>query len=621
MSTQVPTAGPVPTGAPDTALPGRRGIAAIIVGLLAGILLAALDQTIVATSLRTIADDLQGLQLQAWATTAYLITATVTTPLYGKLGDLYGRKNLYLIAITIFVIGSVLCTLATSMLELAAFRAVQGLGAGGLFTLALAIIGDLVPPRERARYQGLFLAVFGTSSVLGPLVGGFLAGTDTILGVTGWRWVFLVNVPVGMVALALVWVTLRIPHVRRPHRLDVAGATLLVGGLIPLLLVLEQGREWGWGSPLTVALLVAGVVMLVLFVVAEKRAGEDALIPLRLFRSRTVAVGSAASLIVGTAMFGGLAVLPLYLQIVKGQTPTEAGLSLLPLTAGIMVSALLSGQLISRTGRYRVFPIVGSALMVAALVLLAQVGADTTLAWTFSAMTLFGLGPGFNMQPVVLAVQNAAPAQDIGVATSTVTFSRQMGGTIGTAVFLSILFSAAGDRIAGAFGRAADDPAFQEALTDEQVLANPANAEIARQVAASADGSGDPVAGSSVLSDSSFLSQLDPRLAEPFQVGFSEAMDLVFWVSAVVMLAGFVVIAFLPELPLRSGSPLSERVNGVQGPPGDMAGQQPGVDGTRAQGIAYAAAAPASARGEEAAAPEGDGRPARPGPGDVLRPR
>lgn len=600
MSSPDPAAGTPSTTSPAPpveSLPGSRGVAAIIVGLLAGILLAALDQTIVATSLRTIADDLQGLQFQAWATTAYLITATVTTPLYGKLGDLYGRKNLYLVAITIFVVGSVLCTLSTSMLELAAFRAVQGLGAGGLFTLALAIIGDLVPPRERARYQGLFLAVFGTSSVLGPLVGGFLAGADTILGVTGWRWVFLVNVPVGVVALALVWFTLHIPHTRRPHRLDVAGATLLVGGLVPLLLVLEQGRDWGWRSPLTLGLSAGGVVMLVLFVLAEKRAGEDALIPLRLFRSRTVAVGSAASLVVGTAMFGGLAVLPLYLQIVKGQTPTEAGLSLLPLTAGIMVSALLSGQLISRTGRYRVFPIVGSALMVVALVLLAQVGADTPLTWTFAAMTLFGLGLGLNMQPVVLAVQNAAPARDIGVATSTVTFSRQMGGTIGTAVFLSILFSAVGDRITGAFGRAADDPAFRAALADDQVLSNPANAEIARQIAA-AGGSGDPVAGSSVLDDSSFLSQLDPRLADPFRVGFSEAMDLVFWVSAAVMVMGFLVIVFLPELPLRSASPLAERTTGTQPSSADD------VPASRAQDVAIAAAAPVSTRGEATAAPD-----------------
>ncbi|MGF1662382.1 MAG: DHA2 family efflux MFS transporter permease subunit [Kineosporiaceae bacterium] len=597
------TSTPPAPARPDDGLPSPARVWAIIVGLLAGILLAALDQTIVATSLRTIADDLQGLQLQAWATTAYLVTATVTTPLYGKLGDLYGRKNLYLVAITVFVVGSVLCTLSTSMYELAIYRAVQGLGAGGLFTLALAIIGDLVPPRERARYQGLFIAVFGTSSVLGPLVGGFLAGADSILGITGWRWVFLVNVPVGLVALALVWFTLRIPHVRRPHRLDVLGAMLLVTGVVPLLLVAEQGRNWGWGSPGVLTLLVLSVAALVSFVVVEHRAGDEALVPLRLFRSRTVAVGSVASLIVGTAMFGGLAVLPLYLQIVKGQTPTEAGLSLLPLTAGIMVAALVSGQVISRTGRYRAFPIAGSALMVVSLVLFAQVGADTPLWWSFLSMALFGIGLGCNMQPVVLAVQNAAPPSDIGVATSTVTFARQMGGTLGTAVFLSMLFSTAGDRIAGAFARAGEDPAFRAALADESVLANPANAEVARQVSQAAGGSGDAVTGSAVLDDSSFLSALDPRLAEPFRVGFSEAMDLVFWLAAAVMLVGFLVIAFLPELPLRSASPLSERVNGGNGASSGSVVTSTG------------AAAPTSTRGVAAAAgpsPDGRGAPAAP---------
>jgi MFS family permease len=288
-------------------------------------------------------------------------------------------------------------------------------------------------------------------------------------------------------------------------------------------------------------------------------------------------------------------VLPLYLQIVKGQTPTEAGLSLLPLTAGIMVAALVSGQVISRTGRYRAFPIVGCALLVVSLVLFAQVGVDTPLWWSFLSMALFGVGLGCNLQPVVLAVQNAAPPTDIGVATSTVTFARQMGGTLGTAVFLSVLFSAAGDRIADAFARAGEDPGFRAALTDEAVLANPANAEVARQVTA-ASGSGDAVAGSAVLDDSSFLSALDPRLAEPFRVGFSEAMDVVFWVAAAVMLVGFLVIAFLPELPLRSASPLSERVNGHD--PGPSAGT---TDTT--------AAAPTSTT--EVHAPDADGEAAR----------
>jgi predicted MFS family arabinose efflux permease len=355
-----------------------------------------------------------------------------------------------------------------------------------------------------------------------------------------------------------------------------------------------------------VALLVLSVAALVSFVVVERRAGDEALVPLRLFRSRTVAVGSVASLIVGTAMFGGLAVLPLYLQIVKGQTPTEAGLSLLPLTAGIMVAALVSGQVISRTGRYRAFPIAGSALMVVSLVLFAQVGADTPMWWSFLSMALFGVGLGCNMQPVVLAVQNAAPPSDIGVATSTVTFARQMGGTLGTAVFLSVLFSAAGDRIAGAFTRAGEEPGFRAALTDESVLVNPANADVARQVGEAADDSGDAVIGSAVLDDSSFLSALDPRLAEPFRVGFSEAMDLVFWVAAAVMLVGFLVIAFLPELPLRSASPLSERVNGANG----------ASTGAGRVATSTGAAAPVSTRGvATAAGPSPDGNTgSAPGP-------
>ena len=294
----------------------QRQIYAIFGGLIAGMFLAALDQTIVATSIRSIADDLQGLSLQAWATTAYLITATITTPLYGKLSDIYGRKPLFSTAIGIFVLGSVLSSFATSMTELALFRAVQGLGAGGLFSLALAIVGDIVPPRERARYQGFFLAVFGTASVLGPVVGGFFAGTDSLLGITGWRWVFLVNVPIGLVAFVVVQRVLNIPHTRRPQRIDWPGALLLTVGLVPLLVLAEQGRQWGWTSAPAVLCLLGGVVGLVLFVLAERRFGDDALLPLRLFRIPTFAIGSLSGLVIGTAMFGGLASLPLYLQIV-----------------------------------------------------------------------------------------------------------------------------------------------------------------------------------------------------------------------------------------------------------------------------------------------------------------
>ena len=541
----------------------QRQIYAIFGGLIAGMFLAALDQTIVATSIRSIADDLQGLSLQAWATTAYLITATITTPLYGKLSDIYGRKPLFSTAIGIFVLGSVLSSFATSMTELALFRAVQGLGAGGLFSLALAIVGDIVPPRERARYQGFFLAVFGTASVLGPVVGGFFAGTDSLLGITGWRWVFLVNVPIGLVAFVVVQRVLNIPHTRRPQRIDWPGALLLTVGLVPLLVLAEQGRQWGWTSAPAVLCLLGGVVGLVLFVLAERRFGDDALLPLRLFRIPTFAIGSLSGLVIGAAMFGGLASLPLYLQIVKGQSPTMAGLSLLPLTLGIMIGSIASGQLISRTGRYKVFPVVGTALLVVALVLFAQITATTPLWQTSVVMVVFGLGLGGNLQPIVLAVQNAVPATDIGVATSSATFFRQMGGTLGTAVFLSILFGTVGDRIAARFADAFSDPAFLAAIQDPDVLADPANAAVVDQLAAAQEtlaAGGTPVLdGTGVLSDSSFISRLDPALAAPFQAGFADAVQLVFWIAAAITVVGLVVISMLPEVPLRTRSALEER--------------------------------------------------------------
>ena len=532
----------------------HRQIVTILVGLMSGMFLAALDQTIVATAIRTIADDLKGLEHQAWATTAYLITSTIVTPLYGKLSDIYGRKKFFTAAITIFVIGSVLCTFSTSMLQLAAFRAVQGLGAGGLFSLALAIVGDIVPPRERAKYQGYFLAVFGTSSVLGPVVGGFLAGSDDILGITGWRWVFLVNVPIGIGALLLVSKTLHLRHTRLDHRIDWTGAALLSASLVPLLLVAEQGREWGWGSTNAIACYAVGVVAAALFFWQEARMGEEAILPLAMFRNRTVGVSSAASILIGIAMFGGLASLPLYLQIVKGATPTEAGLQLVPMTLGIMSGSIISGQVISRTGRYRWFPIVGVALLTVSLFVFHYIEFDTPLWQTMIVMVFFGLGLGFNFQPLTLAVQNAVPPQQIGVATSTATFTRQIGGTIGTAVFLSILFSLVPEKITGAMRTVAPTPDFQDALRD------PANAEFAKQFAAS-QSSGGAAQSSGVLQDSSFLTTLDERLAKPFLIGFSEAMDHVFLVGAAVMVLGLVIIWFLPEVELRKGSAYQERAD------------------------------------------------------------
>ncbi|HZI97527.1 MAG TPA: MDR family MFS transporter [Actinomycetales bacterium] len=531
----------------------HRQIVTILSGLMLGMFLAALDQTIIASSIRTIADDLQGLSLQAWATTAYLITATISTPLYGKLSDIYGRKPFFLAAISIFLVGSLLSGFAWSLYSLAAFRGVQGLGAGGLFSLALAIIGDIVPPRERAKYQGYFLAVFGTSSVLGPVVGGFFAGADSILGITGWRWVFLVNLPLGIIALFVVVKVLNIPHTRRDHRIDWQGAVALVVGLVPLLLLAEQGRDWGWTSSGSLACYALGALGLVGFLLAERRAGDEALLPLRFFRIRTFGLGSLLNFVIGMGMFGGFAALPLYLQIVKGATPTESGLLLLPLTAGVMTGSITSGRAIARTGRYKWFPVAGGVLLLVGSLLMSRLGVDTSFVAASAGMLAFGLGLGFNMQPLVLAIQNSVGPRDMGVATSSATFFRQMGGTFGTAVFLSVLFSTAGGRITSAFERIAPTPEFRAALRDPAVTTDPANAPVVDMIASG--GSLPPA----VLDDSSFLIAMDEVLARPFRVGFADAIDVVLLIAAVVMAIALVLALFLPDLPLRESSGMALR--------------------------------------------------------------
>jgi EmrB/QacA subfamily drug resistance transporter len=533
-------------------------ILTIFAGLMAGMFLAALDQTIVTTSIRTIADDLNGLSLQAWVTTAYLITSTLTTPLYGKLSDLYGRKPLFLFAIAVFVLGSVACTFSGSMYQLAGFRALQGIGAGGLFSLALTIIGDLVPPRERARYQGYFVAVFATSSVLGPLAGGFLAGQPEILGITGWRWVFLVNVPIGILALLIVAKVLNLPHTPRRARVDWPGALALTAGVIPVLLVAEQGRTWGWLSVPALLCYVVALAGIGLFLLVEHRYGDDALLPLRFFRHRVFGLGTVASLIVGVGMFGGMAALPLYLQIVKGASPTEAGLLTLPLVLGIMSMSTLTGRLIAWTGRLKPWPVAGAVLMITGLALLSRVGVATPLWGSMVGMLVFGLGLGASMQPLTLAMQNAMPARDMGVTTASATFFRQMGGTLGAAAFLSILFSTVGGRVASALRTASATPAFQAALADPAVRANPADQALLRVLATGAAPS---------LDDTSFLTHLDPRLARPILDGFAASMSLVFLVGAAVLVIGLLLVLLMPELPLRTQSGLQARLTEDAPPP------------------------------------------------------
>ncbi|MEI4270261.1 MDR family MFS transporter [Klenkia sp. LSe6-5] len=549
----------------------HRQIITILVGLLLGMFLAALDQTVVSTAIRTIADDLQGYDLQAWATTAFLITSTIATPLYGKLSDIYGRRPFFLFAIAVFVVGSALCGISTSMYELAAWRAVQGIGAGGLMSLALAIIADIVPPRERSKYQGYFMAVFGTSSVLGPVIGGALAGQDSILGLAGWRWIFWVNVPLGILALAVVFKNLHLPHQRQSRRIDYPGALTLIAFLVPLLIVAEQGRTWGWASTSAIVCYVIGAVGFVAFVLAERAYRDDALLPLRMFGNRTFSVSAISSVVVGMGMFGGLLLLPQYLQIVHGSSATEAGLQMIPLVLGIMTGAMSSGIAIGKSGKYKKFPLIGLVLMIGALISLSfVVGADTNYWIMVPFMVAMGVGLGFNFQPIILAVQNAVSPREIGVATSSVTFFRQMGGTLGTAIFLSVLFSSLPTNIGNAYADAQSSAAFQQAAQ--------ANPEQLQQL----QGAGTD------LSDTSFIQRIDPALALPFKDGFATSIDFVFLLAAAALVVGFVVLFWLPQVALRNQSGVQARQSGAaQGAPtADAPAEQPAAVAANAVGAA-----------------------------------
>jgi EmrB/QacA subfamily drug resistance transporter len=404
----------------------------IFSALLLVLLLASLDQTIVATALPTIVGELGGIEHLSWVVTAYLLASTVVGPLYGKLGDIYGRKIVLQAAIVIFLVGSALCGLAQNMGELIAFRALQGVGGGGLIVTTIAVIGDLVPPRERGRYQGFFGAVFGVSTVIGPLLGGFLVEHFS------WRWIFYINLPVGLVALVVIAAAFhtRAAHVR--HEIDFLGAALLAGGLSAVVLFTSLGgTTWPWGSTQIVVLAILGAVLLVGFALVERRAAEP-ILPLQLFRNRIFTVASLIGFIVGFALFGAVTYLPLYLQIVKGYSPTSSGLLLTPMMAGVLVTSIGSGQLISRLGRYKPFPIAGTLLMTIAMVLLAGISVSMPIWQTALYMLLLGFGLGMTMQVLVLAAQNAVPYELLGVATSGSTLFRQVGGSIGVAIFGAI---------------------------------------------------------------------------------------------------------------------------------------------------------------------------------------
>jgi EmrB/QacA subfamily drug resistance transporter len=582
-----------PTAAPaGQPLLSHRQILFIIFGLMAGMFLSSLDQTIVGTSIRTIADDLDGLSLQASVTTAYLITSTVMTPIYGKLSDIFGRRPLFLIAISVFLLGSLLAGTAQSMFELAGYRALQGIGAGGLMALPLAILGDILAPRERAKYQGYFLAVFATSSVLGPLIGGLFAGTPEILFVDGWRWVFLVNLPVGAIAVMLVVRFLHVPHTRHRVKIDWWGATTIVVGLVPLLLVAENGRDWGWGSPLAIGCYGLGALGLAAFVAVERLMGDAALIPLKLFRHPTFSMVTVLGVLVGFGMFGAMMTLPLYLQLVNGASPTESGFLMLPMILGLMISSIASGQIIARTGRYRVFPTIGSGVLAAGFLWFTFASAERPVWFMMIGMLLVGLGLGQLMQTLTIASQNSVGPREIGVATSSSTFFRQIGGTLGVAILFSVLFTRIPDTIQAAFGRgdvlraaldAALDPAVATApqnaaimdqvyagivdpvtqqlpgvdLADDRVRAGVLDTVVPRVQEALGGTNGSPV-GASLDGDTSFLTGADPRLTAPFLDGFADAAVTVYLVCLAVVLVAFVLSFFLKAPPLRTKSALEE---------------------------------------------------------------
>ncbi len=495
---------------PETTIAKPPALRLVFAGLLLVMLLAALDQTIVATALPTIVGDLGGLSHISWVVTAYLLAQTAVTPLYGKLGDMYGRKVVLQAGLVVFLVGSALCGLSQSLDELIAFRALQGLGGGGLMVSAQAAIGDVVPPRERGKYTGLFGAVFGLASIAGPLLGGFLTSD------LSWRWIFYVNLPLGVLAFFVLAATLPSVSERVHHVVDYLGTALLAAGLSAIVLATSLGgNSYAWGSSFIIGLGIAGVLALVAFAFAERRAREPVL-PLALLRNPIFSVTSGVGFIVGFALFGAVTYLPLFLQVVKGASPTESGLQLVPMMGGLLITSIASGQIITRTGRYKPFPIAGTAVMTLGLYLLSTLDTASGQPLIFLFMFILGLGLGMVMQVLVLAVQNAVAYSELGVATSGATLFRSIGGSLGTAV-LGAIFS------------------------------NRLSSELKSVLPASATGH---LGGGSQVSPNA-IARLPSALRSGYLHAFTSSLNTVFEVAAAIAVVAFALSWFIRQLPLR----------------------------------------------------------------------
>jgi EmrB/QacA subfamily drug resistance transporter len=491
--------------------PTGRQLYLILGGLMSGLFLASLDQTVVATALPTIAGDLKGADLLSWVVTVYLLTSTATAPLYGKIGDIYGRKRIYQVAIVIFLVASVLCALAQSMGQLIVFRGLQGIGAGGITTLTFAVIGDLVPLRERGRYQGWFGSVFLVASIVGPVLGGFCVDHLT------WQWVFWINLPLGLVTVAITQRLLRLPAVRRDHSIDWTGAVLVMAGISAILIAAQSGgKDWAWGSADSVGLFGAGVVLLAVFVAWELRVAEP-LLPMKFFRNRNFAIANAMGFLAGIIMFGAMVFLPQYLQLARGIKATESGLRTFPLLVGVLIGSVSAGRYISATGRYRAFPIAGSLVAAIGLGLLSRLTAHSSLTFLGVAMAVFGAGLGLTLQTLVLVSQNSVSHQDIGVATSTVTFLRTMGGSVGASVIGALLLNG-----------------FRSNLEHRS-------------------GQSLPITGStSVLSSPAHVQGLPPATHELVVGSFSDALSRSYLYAIPVAAVAFVLSLFIRQTALRA---------------------------------------------------------------------